>query len=247
MRIVETEAIILRSFKLAEADKIIVSLTKNAGVKRGVAKGSRRLKSKFGASLEPYTLTKLIYEEREDRELVTIRQAEIIESNFELVKIRDTVQTLDYLCELVIEFSPPNLVDESLFRLLRTCISSLKEKPNKGNPLISYFEFWTLKLTGVLPNFDNCGKCGNRLAFEGNDSSEKSSLKCSECFEASKPIIDRQVFELLHLTRRLDPARWIASYNERNETSQKDFSELIRSWICRHLERNPKSSKVSLY
>lgn len=65
MGLVETEAIILRSYRLAEADKIVIGLTKGAGVVRGVAHGARRLKSKYGASLEPFTHVALQFYEKE--------------------------------------------------------------------------------------------------------------------------------------------------------------------------------------
>ena len=78
MGLVETEAIILRTYNLAEADKIVICLTRKAGVVRGVARGSRRLKSRFGAGLEPVTLVSLSYHEKERSELVALRQAEII-------------------------------------------------------------------------------------------------------------------------------------------------------------------------
>ena len=54
MSLIETESIILRSYNLAEADKIVVLLTRDHGVVRGVAKGAKRLKSKFGSGLEPF-------------------------------------------------------------------------------------------------------------------------------------------------------------------------------------------------
>ena len=53
MGLVETEAFVLRTYKLAEADKIVLCLTREAGLVRGVARGARRLKSRYGASLEP--------------------------------------------------------------------------------------------------------------------------------------------------------------------------------------------------
>ncbi len=65
MQIRETEAFILRTYNLAEADKIVVCFSKEIGVLRGVAKGARRLKSKFGASLEPYTHVVLTLYEKE--------------------------------------------------------------------------------------------------------------------------------------------------------------------------------------
>ena len=56
MALSETEALVLRTYNLAEADKIVVCLTRENGVIRGVAKGCRKLKNRFGAALEPFTL-----------------------------------------------------------------------------------------------------------------------------------------------------------------------------------------------
>src|ERR1700750_1423913 len=91
MGLVETEAIVLHTHKLADADKIVVSLTEKYGLVRGVAKGARRLKSRFGASLEPFTLINLTFFEKETRELVSIRSAEIIRSYFGAAGGSDTV------------------------------------------------------------------------------------------------------------------------------------------------------------
>ena len=59
MGLIEAEGIVLRSYNLAEADKIVVCLTRHAGVVRTVARGARRLKSRFGAGLEPFTIIAL--------------------------------------------------------------------------------------------------------------------------------------------------------------------------------------------
>src|ERR1051326_7260358 len=70
MNLVTTEAIVLRSYNLAEADRIVLCFTRAAGLIRGVAKGARRMRSRFGAGLEPFTLVRLEFREKENRELV---------------------------------------------------------------------------------------------------------------------------------------------------------------------------------
>ncbi len=122
MGVSETEAIVLRTYKLAEADKIAVFLAQNSGVMRGVARGARRLKSKFGASLEPFTLVSLSYFEREGQELVSIRQAEILRSYFGLSQNTEIVNGLEYICGLILEFTPPHEPNEKIFRMVRACL-----------------------------------------------------------------------------------------------------------------------------
>ncbi|HXI25073.1 MAG TPA: DNA repair protein RecO, partial [Pyrinomonadaceae bacterium] len=84
MKLVTTDAIVLRSYNLAEADRIVVCLTRSVGLVRAVAKGARRMKSRFGAALEPFTLIRLSFHERENRDLVGISNAEILTSYFNL-------------------------------------------------------------------------------------------------------------------------------------------------------------------
>src|SRR5919202_3131551 len=100
MGLVETEAIVLHTHKLADADKIVVSMTEKAGLVRGVARGARRLKSRFGASLEPFTLINLTFFEKETRELVTIKSAEIVRSYFGAAGDADVIEGLVYILEL---------------------------------------------------------------------------------------------------------------------------------------------------
>src|SRR5262245_29699953 len=59
MGLVNTDAVVLRTYNLAEADRIVLFLTRRAGLVRAVARGARRMKSRFGAALEPFTFVRL--------------------------------------------------------------------------------------------------------------------------------------------------------------------------------------------
>src|SRR5437899_2643657 len=118
MRLVTTDAIVLRSYNLAESDRIVLCLTRTAGLVRGVAKGARRMKSRFGAALEPFTLVKLAFYEKENRELVTISTAEILKSRFDLAAEIEGADVLAYIGELVSEFAPPHEANEKMFRMV---------------------------------------------------------------------------------------------------------------------------------
>ena len=70
MPVYTSEALILRTYKLGEADRIVVFLTRDRGKKRGVAKGARRPRSRYMGALEPMTRAGVAYYEREQRDLV---------------------------------------------------------------------------------------------------------------------------------------------------------------------------------
>src|SRR5688572_33245090 len=117
MAVFETEALILRSYNLAEADKIVVCLSRSAGLIRGVAKGCRKLKNRFGAALEPFTLINLTYYEKEHQELVSFRQVEILRSRFNLSSNSSILTGFSYLGVLLIDFSQHNQPTTILYRL----------------------------------------------------------------------------------------------------------------------------------
>ena len=76
MPLYTADALVLRTYKLGEADRIVVFLTRDRGKKRGVAKGARRQRSRFSGALEPLTEVKVAYFESERRELVGLNYAE---------------------------------------------------------------------------------------------------------------------------------------------------------------------------
>src|SRR5881628_1821277 len=127
MALVNTDAIVLRSYNLAEADRIVVCLTRSVGLVRAVARGARRMKSRFGAALEPFTLIRLSFYEKENRELVTMSSADILESHFDLSGQLEIGEVLAYMGELVSEFAPPHEPDERLFRMLAACVAVLSK------------------------------------------------------------------------------------------------------------------------
>ena len=78
MPLYTADALVLRTYKLGEADRIVVFLTRDRGKKRGVAKGARRPRSRFTGALEPLTEVQVAYFEKERRELVGLNYAETV-------------------------------------------------------------------------------------------------------------------------------------------------------------------------
>src|SRR4026209_2968453 len=125
MAVFDTEALILRSYNLAEADKIVVCLSRSYGLIRGVAKGCRKLRNRFGASLEPFTLINLSYYQKENQELVSFRQTEILRSHFNLSSDATVLTGLAYIGDLLVEFSPPHQANDTLFRMTSACLDAI--------------------------------------------------------------------------------------------------------------------------
>ena len=168
MPVYTSDALILRTYKLGETDRIVVFLTRDRGKKRGVAKGARRAKSNFSGALESLTRAGVAYYERELRDLVRINYIEPQRSPLAIVaRHAENASALghaEYFAELIDEWAPEGHADERLYRLGSSVIDAFAD----GAPterLARYFEFWLLRLQGVYPQLSSCPECGG--PFDG--------------------------------------------------------------------------------
>ena len=241
MALVETEALILRTYNLAEADKIVVSLTRSAGLVRGVAKGCRKLKNRFGASLEPFTLVRITFYERENRELVSIRQTEILKSNFNLASDAAIVTGLAYLGDLLIEFAPPHQANDLLFRMSTACFQAISENPQDLQPILRYFEIWLLKIEGFLPDLKHCAECHRAFGTEEPVYlAADLALRCNSCSNGRGGTISKLLHAHLRTTEKLPPAKFAEGSRNVSTNTKRELAELTHHMITRVLERLPK-------
>ena len=149
------EALVLRTYKLGEADRIVVFLTRDRGKKRGVAKGARRQRSAFAGALEPLTEVRVAYFESERRELVGLNYAETVRSPLMLASPAAATEAghymlVEYFAELLDEWAQDSDADDRLYRLGASMLDALTAGV-PTEPLARYFEYWLLRLQGVYP------------------------------------------------------------------------------------------------
>ncbi|MFS8084453.1 MAG: DNA repair protein RecO [Acidobacteriota bacterium] len=242
MALITTDAIVLRTYNLAEADRIVLCLTRTAGLVRAVAKGARRMKSRFGAALEPFTLIKLAFYEKENRELVTMSQAEIIKSRFDLASQAEASEVLAYMGELVSEFAPPHESNEKMFRMVSACVDALAEKPNAARIVTRYFEVWLLRLAGLFPDVRACGECGVRIA-EGDAVYLDVEVKphCRNCAGVGNQRLLADTQRSLIGTQQLAPIDFANVFQQLPTACQAQLADLTHRLIVRALERRPRT------
>src|ERR1700752_4251796 len=152
MPVYKADALILRTYKLGEADRIVVFLTRDRGKKRGVAKGARRPRSRFLGALEPLTEVRVAYFEKERRELVGLNYAETLRSPLAAVgpagasrdpaddeRGMDSLGYVGYFAELLDEWAQDADADERLYRLGASMLDALAARA-PVEPLARYFE-----------------------------------------------------------------------------------------------------------
>jgi len=182
-----SEALVLRTYPLKEADLIVSFFARDQGKLRGVAKRARRPKSSFGAGLERLSHVRMAYFQSETRELVNLESCELIHSQFGLISDYWTSVALDYFAEVCDQLLPSEEPSEKFFRLLLAVLESL-QAPEAGKAwrAVTYFSLWSLRLSGWLPELHVCLGCGSLLddpvnpqrAFFGRG---QAGLMCSHC------------------------------------------------------------------
>jgi DNA repair protein RecO (recombination protein O) len=161
-----SDALILSTHPLREKDRIVSFLTRDAGKKRGVARGARNPRSVFSGALEPMTEVRVFYFEKESSELVSINSVDVVRSSFPLATPLDRALLLSTLAESLQTFVSDSEPAESFYRLGRHAMDALFA----GAPtdLVStYFDVWILRLSGLFPNPAECAGCGRALEPEG--------------------------------------------------------------------------------
>jgi DNA repair protein RecO (recombination protein O) len=181
------DALVLRTYRYGEADRIVVFLTEDRGKKRGVARNATKSRRRFGAALEPLTRGRVAYVEREHRELVRLDRIEPKQSPMGVAAgRRDDVgaQALAhaaYFAELLDEWAPDAQPNERLFRLGAAVVDALGSG-GSVDALARYFEYWLLRLEGVYPAIDACPRCGRATLSAGAVLVVADrALVCGEC------------------------------------------------------------------
>jgi DNA repair protein RecO (recombination protein O) len=236
MALYRDEAIVLRTQKLGEADRIITLLTRQHGRVRAVAKGVRRTSSRFGSRLEPFTYVDL--QLAEGRSLDVITQAETL-SAFGTSMFGDyeayTTGTvmLETAERLVIEDKEPALQQ---FLLLVGALRAVCETGRSPGQVLDSFLLRSLAVSGYAPSFEACARCGlegPHLAFNPS----AGGMLCPDC---RVPGSARPAPETVRLLGALLAGEWDVVEATQHK-HHKEGSTLVAAFVAWHLERGLKS------
>lgn len=167
MRHRSSDAFILGTYPLREKDRIVSFLTRDAGKKRGVARGARGARSPFAGLLEPMTEARVAYFEKDGRELVSINSLDSIRPSFPLSNDLDRALLLSALAESLQTFVSDSDPAEPFYRLARHVLDSLYAGSSPA-AVRAYFDVWILKLSGLFPAPGVCAGCERPLEANGS-------------------------------------------------------------------------------
>ena len=239
MPVYTSEALILRTYKLGEADRIVVFLTRDRGKKRGVAKGARRARSRYVGALEPMTRAGVAYYEREQRELVRLNYIEPLRSPLSAAS-GEALGHVGYFAELIDEWAPEAHADERLYRLGASAVDAIAA----GAPidaLARYFEYWILRLQGVYPSLA-CSACGGSLAAGATMPPREHDFVCRACAPAGGTGLSAAALRFLASAGSIRPERLAAA--ALTPRAARELETVHRRLLALHLEKELKSARV---
>ncbi|GAC1313341.1 MAG: DNA repair protein RecO [Acidimicrobiales bacterium] len=235
MTLYRDRGVVLRTYKLGEADRIVVLLTESHGKVRAVAKGVRKTKSRFGSRLEPHShVSLLMYEGR--GELDVVNQAEYIEHH---PKVREDLSRLakaTALLEAVDQVAQEREPSSQLYRMLAGALRSLERTDSPL--LVAGFYLKLLAAEGVAPLVDACARCGAAGPLVAFDLGEGGVL-CRGC-RSGTPMAEAT----LDLLRRVLGGDLTRALGEPAGPASRELEGLATIAMETHLERRLRSLAV---
>ena len=235
------DALVLRTYALAEADRIVVFLTRDRGKRRGVAKGARRPRSKFAGALEPLTRASVAYFEKEQRPLVRLNYVEVQHSPLGSQN-GEALGHVGYFAELIDECAAEADPNETLFRLA-AAVGERLTVTARVDRLARYFEFWLLRLQGVYPSIERCAACGGSMGDGARLIPGERQLVCRGCGTGrGGPGLGAAGLEFLRRARTVRPDA--IDGVEVHGAAIRELEVVHRALIVAHLEKELRSTRV---
>ncbi len=185
--------VVLRTYKLGEADRIVSFLTEGRGKVRAVAKGVRKPKSRFGGRLEPTSHVDLqLYE---GRTLDVVTQVETIDANRALREGYDSFTQAVAMLEATDHVAQEDQANVPLYRLLVGALRTLADEPA---PAVAIAFFWKLlSLEGVRPVLEACIACERPITTQAAFDVAEGGVLCLSCADPACAIVHPEALDLI--------------------------------------------------
>jgi DNA repair protein RecO (recombination protein O) len=238
-RVYKTEAIVLKRTNLGEADGIVTLFTPNLGKLKAVAKGVRRPKSKLGGHLDLLTQSSLLLAQGQNLDVIT--QSQTIEGFLPLRSDLWRASCAIYLAELVDQFTPEQVENYPIYRLLQTTLLRLCEA-RSNEIVLRYFELQLLSYLGYQPELYQCLNCKAPLTLAKNFFSiSGGGVVCINCANKEQLLrpISVDAIKVMRFLLKNDISS--ASRLKVGPDLSYELEQIMRQYIRYLLEREVKS------
>jgi DNA repair protein RecO (recombination protein O) len=233
------QGIVLRTWRLGEADRIVNLLTERHGKVRAVVKGVRKTKSRFGARLEPLVHVSLLF--YEGRELDIVTQAEAIDHFRPVREDLGRLAKASSLLEATDQVAQERHANPRLFAMLLGALRALAA--HDAPLLVPAFFLKLLSLEGFHPLLDECALCGDRYGLEAFDLTQGGVLCVACCGRAGDGVSLSPAG--LDLVRRVLGGDLVGALSVPAGPEVREVERLATRAMEHHLERRLRSLPVA--
>ena len=185
MALVTTNAIVLKSMRWGEADRILTFFSLRLGKVRGIARGARRMKSRFGGMLELFSSVNLTLFDKRNDGLASVSQVDSLESFISLRENLDHIWAASCMVALVDGVTADRDPSPTIFHTLLEGLRSLVRTDDPGL-LTLIFQIHVLGQSGFQPQIDQCASCGRDVAAQSSRFSPSAGGRlCGPCDRGS--------------------------------------------------------------
>jgi DNA repair protein RecO (recombination protein O) len=243
MALVKTEGLVIRTMNMGETSKLVTFFTRELGILKVIAKGARAAKSRIGAALEPLTVSRLVYYDRENRELQFLSQADIVEFFPNLPADLEKWGYANACAELVYRAQTSAEATAKLYPILLNTLRAMNEKTADGRVCFWGFQMKLLGVLGVAPNLRKCLHCSTAgpTVYADNNSVvhhfdiSRGGFLCSNCSSGRSPheLCGETLLRLGDLQTL--PAEKF-SHAQIPPLSRREIESFFRAYFAFHLE-----------
>ena len=255
MSVLTSEAVILRTWPVHEADLLVSFFTRDYGRLKGMAKAALKSRKRFGGALEPMTLARAWFAERPRQELVRLDQLEILRSPLSAPVDQTRMAVLSFYAEVIDEALPERDPQATVFRLVASVLELTNAvRAEAGNSAagpavagpwmaLTYFSLWMTRLMGLLPDIGHCMVCGETLgAGEVRFNAYADGLFCVLHANGSGSGLSADSWQLAQRMLRAPAASFAGEAWPRKRG--QDLRRFTLQTLERHLERKLKTAEA---
>lgn len=254
MPVLTSEAVILRTWPVHEADLVVSFFTRDYGRIKGIAKSALKSRKRFGGALEPMTLARAWFAERPRQELVRLDQLEILRSPLSACVDAPRLAALSFYAEVLDEALPEHDPQDAVYRLLvsvleqtnaqtRAAQSEIAQLQSGPWMALTYFSLWMTRLMGLLPDLAHCIVCGEPLpAEEVSFNAFTDGFFCAVHRTTNATALSADSWQLAQRMLRAPAASFAADPWPRRRG--QDLRRFTLQTLERHLERKLRSAEA---
>ena len=245
MAIQKTQAIVLNNQDFRESSLITTFYTKDFGKIKGLVKGIRGPKIRYGSRLEPFSFNNIVFYEKRKSDFCIIAQCDRLYSFNNFQKDLEKAAYASYISELIDAVTSLGDANRALFELLFNSLELLSREDDIER-IIHIFEIRLLDLSGFMPRLDCCVCCGKKIFLQKKNppphfSHSLGGLICEGCFDEDKaalPISPGTIASLEYI----ESMEWRRVLHFKiTSTIRDELEEILGCFLSLHLEKRFKS------